>query len=79
MLINPNIDYKNQDAVIDILDKIDDLIKNELGLKKSFVAKKVGENNSTYSKFISAVDGYVSEDRIRKYCKFINDYALQNT
>ncbi len=72
MIIDPNIDYSDQNKVLDLLDKIDETIR-ATGMKKSFVAKEVGENQATYSRLISAVDGYVSEERIRKYCTWINE------
>lgn len=72
MIINPNIDYTSQSEVLDLLDKLDATIRS-VGMKKSFIAKEVGENQATYSRLISAVDGYVSENRIRKYCNYLND------
>lgn len=72
MIIDTEINYSNQEEVLDILDKIDSTIRS-IGMKKSFIAKEVGENQATYSRLISAVDGYVSEARIRKYCNYLND------
>lgn len=73
MIIDPNIDYTNIVKVLDLLDKLDDTVR-DVGLKKSFIAKQVGENPSTYAKLISFVDGYVSEERIRKYCDYLNKH-----
>lgn len=73
MIINPDINYDNPKEVLSILNLIEDKVI-ETGMKKSKIASDVGENNATYSKLISAVDGYVSEERIRKYCTYLNEH-----
>ncbi len=73
MLIDPNIDYSNQDKVLDLLDKIDETVRS-IGIKKSYIAKAVHDDPCTYSRLISAVEGYVSEERIRKYCNYLNEH-----
>lgn len=72
MIVNPEIDYSNPKQVVALLMKIEDAVI-QTGMKKSKIAAEVGENNATYSKLISAVDGYVSEERIRKYCNYLNE------
>ncbi len=72
MLLNPDIDYSNSAQVIALLAKIDSTIK-DIGMKRNFICKAVGDSIYTYSKFKAGVDGYVSEARIRKYCNYINE------
>jgi hypothetical protein len=72
MYLNPNINYQSRQEVSDLLTQIEATIV-QTGMKKSFIAKEVGEDKSTYSKFISALEGYVSEERCRKYCQWINE------
>ncbi len=68
-----NVNFSSAKEVTKIVKMISERIE-ELGLKKSHVAKHVvpSEDASTLSNFLAMKQNYVNEDRIVKYCKYLD-------
>ncbi len=66
-----DINLKDTAQVTKLVKEIDDQI-HEKGIKKSHMALRIDEDPTSLSSFLSLRAGYITKDRIKKCCDYLD-------